>query len=80
MAQKGVLRLDIFIDGLDAKKFGEAIVRSDASACTFYYRTPSSARWKGKLEAAKWDGKDPPPPTIKFLPQKQFLFHYRVVM
>lgn len=59
-------KLDVYIDGLEARNFGEAIVRSDASACTVYYRNlnASGNKWKGKLSARQWDGKQPPPPTL----------------
>ena len=59
-------KLDIFIDGLEAKNHGEAVVRSDASKCTVYYRNlkASGNKWKGKLKAVEWDGKNPPPPTL----------------
>jgi pectate lyase C len=59
-------KLDIFIDGLEARSYGEAVVRSDASKCTVYYRNLKAGRnlWKGRLKAVKWDGINPPPPTL----------------
>jgi pectate lyase C len=56
-------KLTVFIENLNASNFGEAVVRSDASACTVYYKDCPS-KWVGKLKAVQWDGNNPKPPTL----------------